>query len=165
MVDAKRALIRPSRDLRMADLKGVNSVLIGARRAKPWVELFDRNNTFQGLFDAASRDHVLNRDPRNGEQSIYRDHLVNGVNHAYAIVAFTRGLTGQANVLLLSGTTTAGTEGAADFVLNERALGGFLQKIAPGSGPIPHFEVILDVENVVLSSPRAEVVAYRIQKD
>jgi hypothetical protein len=86
------------------------------------------------------------------------------VNHAFAIVAFKRGLTGQENVLLLSGTTTAGTEGAADFVLNDGSLGAFLQKIAPAK-KIPHFEVVLDVENVVGSSPRAEVVAYRVTEN
>lgn len=161
LIDSKTAVIRPSRDLRMADLKGVNIVLVGARRANPWVELFDRENTFAGVFDAELRDHVLNRDPRGTERKVYRDQSVNGVNHAFAIVAFKRGLTGQENVLLLSGTTTAGTEGAADFVLNERSLGGFLQKIAPGKA-IPHFEVVLDVENVVGSSPRAAVVAYRV---
>ena len=106
LIDSRTAVIRPARDLRMADLKGVNAVLIGARRANPWVELFDRDNAFAGVFDAEQRDHVLNRDPRGTERKVYRDQSVNGVNHAFAIVAFKRGLTPQENVLLLSGTTT-----------------------------------------------------------
>lgn len=93
---------------------------------------------------------------------MYRDRLVNSVDHAFAVVSFKPGLTGKENVLVLSGTTTAGTEGAADFVLNERSLGGFLAKIVPaGAMAVPYFEVVLDVENVQGSSPRAEVVAFR----
>jgi hypothetical protein len=93
---------------------------------------------------------------------VYRDRLVSSVDHAFAVVSFKPGLTGKENVLVLSGTTTAGTEGAADFVLNERSLGGFLAKIVPaGAMAVPYFEVVLDVENVQGSSPRAEVVAFR----
>ena len=85
--------------------------------------------------------------------------------HAYAIVAFVRGLTGQENALLLSGTATPSTEGAADFLLNEQSLSNFLEKISPGNGPVPHFELVPDVSTLGASAQRTEVVAYRVRKD
>lgn len=166
--DLRKTSIRAPRDLRTSDLKAVNAILIGARRANPWVELFDRNNSFQGLFNPELRDHVLNRTPQGSEPQVFQSvsQRPDGVSHAYAIVAFVPGLTGQENVLLLSGTTTAGTEGAADFVLNESSLGGFLETITPaGTHRVPHFELVLDVESVSASAPRAKIVASRVRHD
>lgn len=165
LIDPQLANVRYARDLRMGDLKGVNAVLIGARRANPWVELFDRDNNFQGLFDQTHRDHIRNRAPRGNEPEAFIGHPADGVFHSYAVVAFVRGLTGEENALILSGTGTAGTEGASDFVLNEQALGHFLERITRPNGEIPHFEVVLDVESVVGSSPRSTIVAYRVHKD
>ena len=164
-MDLQRAAVRAPRELSIGDLKGTNAIVMGARRGNPWAELFDQHNTFQGLFDETTRDYVVNHEPRAGEAAIYRENTERGSVHAYAIVAFVRGLTGQENALLLSGTTTPGTEGAGDFLLNEQSLGNFLERIAPGSGPVPHFELVLDVGRVGPSAQRAEVVAYRVRKD
>ena len=80
-------------------------------------------------------------------------------------VAFVPGLTGQEHVLLLSGTSSAGTEGAAGFVLSDRSLGEFLGKIAGNGNRIPHFELVLDVETISASAPRPKVVTYRIRDE
>ncbi len=164
-MDLQRTAVRAPRELSISDLKGANALVMGARRGNPWAELFDQQNAFQGLFDETRRNYVLNREPRAGEAPLYTEHLDNGTQHAYAIVAFVRGITGQEHALLLSGTTTPGTEGAGDFLLNEQSLGSFLEKIAPGNGPVPHFELVLDVGRVGASAQRAEVVAYRVRKD
>jgi hypothetical protein len=45
-----RAIIRYARDLQVADLRGSNLILLGARRANPWVELFlIRRTIFKGF--------------------------------------------------------------------------------------------------------------------
>jgi len=162
--DLRRTTIRSAREVRTADLKGVNAILIGARRSNPWVELFDKNNNFRGLFTAELRDFISNAAPQGSEPARYRDTRTDGVGHGYAVVAFVPGLTGQENVLLLSGTTSASTEGAADFVLNEKAFGSFLGTIS-SKAKVPHFEAVLDVETVSASAPRAKVIAYRVHPE
>ncbi|MBN9661862.1 MAG: hypothetical protein J0H49_26945 [Acidobacteria bacterium] len=166
-IDFRRAVVRPSRELGMSDLKGANAVLIGARRANPWVELFDQKNNFQGLFTEEIRDYILNRAPKGSELPMYRWNRVAGVTltHSYALIEFNRGLTSNEHVLILSGLNTPGTEGAADFLLNPSTLGGFLEKITDSGNRVPHFELLLGVDNISVTAPRAEVLAYRIQKD
>lgn len=164
-LDFRRAVLRPARELAMADLKGANAVLIGARRANPWVELFDQKNNFQGLFTEEQRDHIVNRAPRPGEQAVYRTRHDGGLARNFALVEFNRGLTGNESVLILSGLTSPGTEGAADFLLDESALGRFLETITRPGAPVPHFELVLGVDNINITAPRAEVVAYRVRND
>lgn len=164
-VDFRRAAVRPARELGMADLKGANAVLIGARHANPWVELFDQKNNFQGLFTDEFKDHILNRGPHSGELPVYRGSRVDGVFRSYALIEFNRGLTSNENVLILSGLTTPGTEGAADFLLNQSTFGRFLETITLADDRVPHFELLLRVDNINVTAPRAEVLAYRVQKD
>ncbi|WP_321477673.1 hypothetical protein [uncultured Paludibaculum sp.] len=164
-IDFRRAVVRPSRELGMADLKGANAVLIGARRANPWVELFDQKNNFQGLFTEELRDYIQNRAPHGSELPVYRWSRVEGATHSYALIEFNRGLTSNEHVLILSGLNTPGTEGAADFLLNPSTLGRFLETITLSDDRVPHFELLLGVDNINVTAPRAEVVAYRVQKD
>ncbi|MGJ5819240.1 hypothetical protein [Paludibaculum fermentans] len=164
-IDFRRAVVRPARELGMADLKGANAVLIGARRANPWVELFDQKNNFQGLFTEEIRDYIQNRAPRGSELPVYRWSRVEGATRSYALIEFNRGLTSNEHVLILSGLNTPGTEGAADFLLNQSTLGRFLETITLSDDRVPHFELLLGVDNINVTAPRAEVVAYRVRKD
>ncbi len=164
-IDFRRAVVRPARELGMADLKGANAVLIGARRANPWVELFDQKNNFQGLFTEEIRDYILNRTPHGSELPLYRWNRGSGAAHSYALIEFNRGLTSNEHVLILSGLNTPGTEGAADFLLNQSTLGRFLETITLSDDRVPHFELLLGVDNINVTAPRAEVLAYRVQKD
>jgi hypothetical protein len=164
-VDFRRAVVRPARELGMADLKGANAVLIGARRANPWVELFDQKNNFQGLFTEEIRDYIQNRKPMGSELPLYRWSRGESATHSYALIEFNRGLTSNEHVLILSGLNTPGTEGAADFLLNQSTLGRFLETITPSDDRVPHFELLLAVDNINVTAPRAEVLAYRVQKD
>jgi hypothetical protein len=164
-LDLGRSLVRPARDLRMVDLKGSNAILIGARRANPWVELFDQNNNFQGLYTLPLADHIVNRAPRASEQPVYRAGTVDGVTRSYALVEFNRGLSSAEHVLILSGLTGPSTEGAADFILNDLALGRFLETITPPHEDVPHFELLLSVDLLNGSAPRTAIVAFRVRQD
>jgi hypothetical protein len=69
-------------------------------------------------------------------------------------------LSGQGRVLLVQGTTMAGTEAAMDFVLDRDRLNKFL-------GPhtqhhqVPPFQVLLETTNINGSSPRSRILSYR----
>jgi hypothetical protein len=154
--------LRYARELRISDLKDSNAILLGARRANPWVELFQARLNFQPLFDAAQRrDHIVNRNPTGKEQATYIDHERDGQRWSYSVVAFIAGLNDQGHALLVGGTTSAGTEGAIDFVMNENRFGGFLRSIKKGD-KIPHFEILLHTGNVAGSARQTELIGQRI---
>lgn len=163
-LDLSRTTMRYARELRLADLKGANAILIGARRANPWVELFHPGLNFQALFDPVRRgDYILNKNPLEKEQPTYAEHEKDGQKWAYSVVAFQPGLNEQGHALLVGGTTTAGTEGALDFVLNEQAFGDFLKKVSAGKPRIPHFEVLFRTGNVAGTARQTEILASRIR--
>lgn len=154
--------LRYARELRISDLKDSNAILLGARRANPWVELFQTRLNFQPLFDAAQRrDHIVNRNPTRKEQPTYIDHERDGQRWSYSVVAFIAGLNDQGHALLVGGTTSAGTEGAIDFVMNENRFGDFLRGIKKGD-KIPHFEILLYTGNVAGSARQTELIGQRI---
>jgi hypothetical protein len=162
-LDLSRTTLRYARELRIGDLKDANAILIGARRANPWVELFLANLNFQALYDPAhARDHILNRSPAPNEQPFYIEHDRDGQRWSYSVLALLPGLNGQGNVLIAGGTTTAGTEGAIDFVMNATLFNAFLRGISAGKTTTPHFEVLLKTGNVAGNARQTEIVAHRV---
>ena len=160
-----RTLIRFSRDLQMADLRASNVILIGARRSNPWVELFDKNDNFQGLHTEERGDYILNRAPQSGESDAYVQGSDGNTSIAYAIVSFVPGVTGEENVLMVGGTVTPGTEGAANFLFG-RSFEGFLAKAEDSRRKrIRHFEILLRVRSIGGSAQQPEILAYRIHPE
>ena len=160
-MDLRRVSIRAPKDLRTPDLKGSNVILIGARRADPWVEIFDQANNFQGLHDDRG-DYILNRSPKDGESSYYVEHKGPGAFESYAVISHVPGLGPDERALLISGTTSAGTEAGLSFLLNPEAFGAMLRTLSAGSQTIPWFEILLRAEGVDSRAPgRYEVAAWR----
>jgi hypothetical protein len=155
----EHSAIRYARDLQMADLRGSNLILLAARRANPWVELFDQKNNFQGLYSEERGDYILNRAPRDREQAIYSLRTSPGRQYTYGVISFVPGITGDESVLMVGGTDTPGTEGAGNFLFSG-AFEDFL-KIAKSR----HFEILLRMGSLNGSAQRTEVVAYRLHDD
>ncbi|MCU1234739.1 MAG: hypothetical protein JWP63_2706 [Candidatus Solibacter sp.] len=159
--DLARTTIRSAKDLRSQDLKGSNVILIGARRANPWVELFDQSNNFQGLHDDRG-DFVLNRAPKGAERQMYQEGGTPMPGESYAVVSYVPGLNADDRALVISGTTTAGTEAGLDFLLNASAFGRTLEEISAGGNATPWFEILLRAGSVNFRAPgKAEVVSWR----
>jgi hypothetical protein len=67
--------------------------------------------------------------------------------------------------LLVGGTTTPGTEGAANFLFS-RSFEDFLGKAVDAKrGYIRHFEVLLKISSTAGLAQRPQVIAYRIRSD
>ena len=67
-------------------------------------------------------------------------------------------------------TSSTGTECAADFLLDDTALGSFIAEISKGSesssgNALPFFEVVLQSAAVAGSAQHPQIVAYRIIKN
>ncbi|MEO8737939.1 MAG: hypothetical protein ABI380_15540 [Edaphobacter sp.] len=153
--------IRYARDLKLDDLKGANVILIGAKDANPWAALFDDQLNF--VFDVDRSAHasvVTNKKPEKGEEPTYRRYEDDPANRAYALIAFLPNLNRNGNVLIMEGTTMAGTEAAADFVFEGKRLGTSLKW--DGRGRLPYFELLLQTTSLGGNAPESRVVGYRI---
>ncbi len=136
-------------------------MLLGARWANPWVELFQARLNFPPLFASAQRrEHIVNRNPVGTEQASYVDHERDGQRWSYS-VSFVARLNEQGHALLVGGTTSAGTEGAIDFVMHEQRFGQLLRNIKKGD-PIPHFEVLLHTGNAAGNARQSELIGFRV---
>ncbi len=162
---AEHMQIRPPRDYRLRDFVGANAILMGARPADPWVELFDRGLNFRYRRNyGEGGTYCVNLNPRPGEQSEYHSSFSGPTRTEYGGVAFVPGLNRRGSVLIIFGTSGAIHEVSAEFVTNERLSGRFLDHLVrqAGDGQIPHFEVLLRSTTVGDAASDPEIVAYRI---
>jgi hypothetical protein len=155
--------LRYARDVRPNDLKQGNVVLIGAPEANPWVELFEPNMNFV-FSNERSREiySVLNRKPVGTEAAKWDSQYNDPLHRVYGVVAFLPNLSGKGNVLILEGTSMAGTECAWDFVADDSVLLPFLNQIKRANGTIPYFQIVLATSNMNGSSVKSDIVAWRV---
>jgi hypothetical protein len=158
-VDPMKTQIRFARDLSVSEIKLNNVVLIGSARANPWVELFDGYGRFRVGYDAQARVNVVeDRDPAPQEKPFYVEVGDATEHEAFGVVRYLPSLDGQSSSLLVGGTSKAGTEAAAEFLLGPE-FPKFLSTLAP-KGAAPHFELLLSARNLNGSSYQSTVVCY-----
>lgn len=86
-------------------------------------------------------------------------------HRAYALVALLPNLSRTGNVLIVEGSTMAGTEAASDFAFDGNRLEALLQPYLRTNKTMPHFEILLQTSNIGGAAPESNVVAFRIHKD
>jgi hypothetical protein len=149
--------IRYARDINVNDLKTSNVILSGSQDADPWIELFEPQMDFRLHDDLANGVRAFaNRNPQAGEQNLY----VCG-QFEYGVLAFLPNLSNTGNVLIVEGTSVAGTQAISDFLFTDSNLDPFLTKIARKDGSIPHFEILLASRSVSGSASRSQIMAFR----
>lgn len=154
--------VRYARDLRPNDLKQGNIILSGASEANPWVQLFEHDMNFVFSYDRAHQiTSVQNRLPREGEPRQWDSTPNDEQHHVFGVVAYLPNLSGNGNVLILEGTSMAGTECALDFVSDDSQLLPFLKQIRHADGKLPHFEVVLGTNNMSGSAVKNSILAWR----
>ncbi|RZU42200.1 hypothetical protein [Edaphobacter modestus] len=138
--------IKFARDIRPNDLKDANVILIGAHESNPWVELFAENMDFSFEKEPGGRAFVIvNRAPQPGEQArlVRKD----GDHKIYGLFASIAGLNSKGEVLILEGTSQAGTESVADLLFNKDRIRDLIRSAKRPNGQIPHFEMLLESDN------------------
>jgi len=150
--------IRYARDISVEDLKGSNVILSGSQDANPWVEVFEPQMNFV-LQDDLSRSirAFSNRVPQAGEKDRYQSD-----DYEYGVLALLPNLNNTGNILIVEGTSVAGTQAISDFLFSDGLLDSFLTKIAKQDGTIPHFEILLKSRNLSGSASRSQILAYRL---
>jgi hypothetical protein len=161
-VALNRMQLRYARDLRPNDLKDEPVILMGSAEGTPWVQLFEDKMNFVFVHDHQNhRFVVLNRLPHSKEQSRYEADLTGPVHRVYGLIALRPNMKGSGSVLLLEGTSMAGTESAADFVFDDSRLLPFLTTIKQKDGSLPYFELLLQSNNMNGSASGSEILSYR----
>ncbi len=106
---------------------------------------------------------IVNVHPERGESKEYLASPSNApLTEDYAVVALLPGLAPSRSILILAGTTTFGTQGAADYVCRENSVGELLQRLAvPKASELKPFEAVLRVKVTRGVPVQMELVALR----
>jgi hypothetical protein len=161
VLDPARTSVLFSRDLHLRSFQKGNHILVGSRRAVPWVDLFEESLDFHFVYDERTRSvKVENRRPNAGEPASFtlRD-AGNGQGERFSLVASLPSPGKTGNVLILSGQEMSGTEAAANLVTTDRLFKEVLAKLPSGDGGLPHFEALLRVKHVEYTMQSYEILA------
>lgn len=162
-----RTSVRSARTMQLSDFKNGNFVLLGSKRAIPWVELFESQFNFRFEYDEVRQVPVIrNRSPKSGERTEYVNGKVGEPGDAFSFVAFVPNLAYTGHVLLVAGSTMEGTEAAGEYLMNPAFSSRMLTMLGfrPQSKPRP-FEVLLRSSTMAGSWKDSEIVAYRIGRE
>lgn len=161
VLDPVRTSILYSRDLHLRSLQQGNHILVGSRRAVPWVDLFDASLDFHFVYDEQTQTvRVENRHPQSGEPASFtipQSDKISG--DRFSIVASLPNAGNNGNVLILSGQEMSGTEAAANLITTENRIQEVLAKLPQTAGKMPHFEALLRVKHVEFTMQGFEVLA------
>lgn len=135
-------------------------ILIGGKKANPWVRLFDDQMNFSLDYDNVhSQSFIANRHPQSGEQPLYAAPMDTNTFIGYSVIAYLPNPSRTGNAIILAGTDSDATSAAAEFLTSEEQLSKLrntlhLQKF-------PFFEVLLKTSRLSGTSFNAELLAYR----
>jgi hypothetical protein len=106
---------------------------------------------------------VINVHPATGESQVFlASPTSQSVNEDYAIVGLKPGLDPAHSMLILAGTTTVGTQAAAEYVCREDSLTELLQRLGISkAGEIKPFEALLRVKVTHGVPVKTDIVALR----
>jgi hypothetical protein len=157
-----RMKIRFARDLRMEDLTDGNVVLLGSAYTNPWAELFEKNLAFELVEDADTHTwKVINRHPAPGEASIYQGERDGASHSTYARIAWVPNLDHTGHVLMLQGLDMAGTQAAAQSLLDSTVLKDVWRQSNACNTSDSSFEVLLGTTSISSNAGTSRVLATR----
>jgi hypothetical protein len=161
VLDPVRTSVLYSRDLNLRSFQKGNHILVGSRRAVPWVDLFDESLDFHFVYDEKTRSvRVENRRPAAGEPATFQlPEPGKGIGERFSVVAFLPNPSKTGNILILSGQEMSGPEAAANLVTTDRLFQEVLAKLPQKGEEVPHFEALLRVKHVEYTMQSYEILA------
>ncbi|WP_254064685.1 hypothetical protein [Granulicella sp. S156] len=141
-------------------MKRNNVILVGGKKANPWVHLFDDQMNFITDYDH-EHDHAFvgNLHPKPGEQATYAPPIDPNALVGYSVVAYLPNPSKTGNAIILAGTDSDATSAAAEFLTSEDQLERLRNTLHVQK--FPYFEVLLKTYRLSGTSFNAEPVAYR----
>jgi hypothetical protein len=160
-----RVSVRYARDLSIRDFKTGSFVLIGSRRAIPWVQLFDPKLNFIYQEDKVKHEFYFhNVNPKPGEPGDYIPTEKDGIQETFADVAFLPNLQNNGSILILSGITMAASEAAGELVLRGNFATELSRMLGKDGIQDKYFEILLKSDTVSGTVRDFHIVTYRIVK-
>jgi hypothetical protein len=158
-------IVRFARDLRMDDLKDSNVILLGAIHTDPWVGLLQGGLNFQFVCGKQVDDcYIANSHPAAGEASLYRSNLNGGSPETYAILALLPNLNRNGWILLIEGLNMAGTEAAANMLLDDSAMRPLIGRSTSSGGLLKPFELLIRTRSLGAQALPSQIVARRLSE-
>ncbi len=149
-----------SRFFQAESVKHDNLILIGGKKANPWVYLFDGQMTFSLDYDdVRGLGTIVNRHPHPGEAASYTPTRYPSGFEGYSVVAYLPNPSHNGNVMILTGTDSDATSAAAEFLTSEEQLKKFQDTLHVQK--FSYFEVLLKTSRLSGTSFSSEVLAYR----
>jgi len=159
----ERMQVRFARDLQLNDLKQSNAILIGAAQNDPWVQLFRKDLVFHLDWDILNdRWQILNDHPQAGEPTQWPWVRNDPERKSYSQIAFVPNLNGSGSVLILAGTSMAGTQAASEFLFNPQKMDPILKRALRPDGSLGPFEVLLQANLLGNGSINAKIAGVRV---
>jgi hypothetical protein len=149
-----------ARNMALLQLTSANVILLGSRRANPWMTLYEDKLNFQIEFSETPRAaRFVNRAPARGEPPVYQGRWG---SLGYCRVAYLPNLKGVGNALLISGTDIQSTDAGGSLISREPWLERLRTALKLGrSDDLPYFEALLEGPVVGAGIPRFELIAVR----
>jgi hypothetical protein len=109
---------------------------------------------------------IVNVRPERGEAKEYlASPSIAPLTEDYAIIAMLPGLSSSRSIMILAGTTTFGTQGAAEYVCRENSLAELLHRLSVSkTSDMKPFEAVLHVKVSRGVPVQMELVALRLKK-
>jgi hypothetical protein len=157
-----RFLMRYARDLRMDDLRNGNAILLGAIHTDPWVTLLQRGLNFQFVCEKhVNACHIVNLHPAQGERQTYASPATDPSQQTFAVIAFLPNLSRTGHLLLIGGLNMAGTQAAADMLLDAKNIQPILQRARLPDGSLEPFELLVETSSLGAEALPSRIIAAR----
>jgi hypothetical protein len=153
--------IRYARVLTLADVKNSNLILVGGVLVNPWVNLYHERLDFSVDEDRTGLTFARIRNPTGNEKPVYQGSSVGDETVSFGLIAYLSNLDGSGNVLLVEGSSSAGTETACDFLLNPTMLSGVEKGLLRPDHKLQHFEVLLETRVLQGNAVKTTILASR----
>jgi hypothetical protein len=160
--DGNRVEVIFARDLAPDDLKKRNVILVGSKRANPWVEPFEARMNFRFDYNIAEGAGVIvNQHPGTGEQSGYTvARPMEETTESFGLLAFQPNLAHSGNALIIAGLGMQGTLAAGELATNPELFKQVVGLLG-SRGELPYFEVVVKAEMMGSTVHGFQVVAWR----
>lgn len=137
-----------------------NVILLGGKKANPWVYLFDEQLNFSTDYNhEIGRAFIANRNPKPGELAEYVAPRDPGSMFGYSVIDYLPNPSHTGNVIILAGTDSDATDAAADFLASEDQLSKFRNTLHVKK--LPYFEILLKTSRLSGTSLNAQLLSYR----
>ncbi len=162
-INPQHLILRFPRDLRVADLKNANVILIGSIGSNPWTEVVQKNANFRVVYrNEMQGAWISNANPQPGESTSYASHWNEPAHQTYALITFVPNLAGTGHMLVIQGLDVAGTQAAAETLFRGDAIAPVLKKALLPGGKLRSFEVLLQSTSIESNAANTQIIASRI---